>query len=73
MANWRRERIFDLSFNQLFLFFVFFFFQLLDINWTGLTNMLDIPGVKSVNLTGITRTLYIFSICNVDLNGQDVR
>lgn len=22
------------------------FFQLLDINWTGLTNMLDIPGVK---------------------------
>lgn len=72
MANWRRERIFDLSFNQLFLFY-FFFFQLLDINWTGLTNMLDIPGVKSVNLTGITRTLYIFSICNVDLNGQDVR
>lgn len=33
----------------LFLFFCFLFLcnsQLLEINWTGLTNLLDVPGLK---------------------------
>ncbi len=39
---------------------VFSLSQFLDINWTGLTNMLDIPGIKWViHISAITRHLII--------------
>uniref|UniRef100_A0A8C1U8M6 Extended synaptotagmin-like protein 2b n=1 Tax=Cyprinus carpio TaxID=7962 RepID=A0A8C1U8M6_CYPCA len=44
----RRQIIMDLQISSVFKYMLdsLFFIQLLDINWTGLTNILDIPGLN---------------------------
>ncbi len=46
--------------------------QFLDINWTGLTNMLDIPGIKWViHVSAITHHLII--LCQFHKTGEWIR